>query len=258
MEANVWSSLLACICQPSRQVYDWFAPPRALNIYFASELRRKAKFAAQELQARGREEYLAMSVTNSEPGFLLMDDKCHLLATNEHAVQILTFPNGSDKIKHLQLFLRDKIRSALVNHQSKDLEFLRQYQSGRRRYLCRSFQLYSDLSDSHPVAIVLDRNSSGITMTSDLVAQFDITPREQETVQLLLQGLTSKEIANRMRISPNTVKAFLRLVMVKMGVSTRSGIVGRFARSVESNHGGQSANEGNSLQELAHLSDLRR
>jgi DNA-binding CsgD family transcriptional regulator len=43
----------------------------------------------------------------------------------------------------------------------------------------------------------------------------------------LLQGLTSKEIAARMSISPNTVKAFLRLVMVKMGVSTRSGIVGR-------------------------------
>jgi DNA-binding CsgD family transcriptional regulator len=43
----------------------------------------------------------------------------------------------------------------------------------------------------------------------------------------LLQGLTSKEIAQRMGISPNTVKAFLRLVMVKMGVSTRSGIVGK-------------------------------
>ena len=30
-----------------------------------------------------------------------------------------------------------------------------------------------------------------------------------------------------MHISPNTVKAFLRLVMVKMDVSTRSGIIGK-------------------------------
>jgi DNA-binding CsgD family transcriptional regulator len=58
-------------------------------------------------------------------------------------------------------------------------------------------------------------------------SQFGLTRREQETIQLLLQGLTSKEIAERMGISPNTVKAFLRLVMVKMGVSTRSGIVGK-------------------------------
>jgi DNA-binding CsgD family transcriptional regulator len=39
--------------------------------------------------------------------------------------------------------------------------------------------------------------------------------------------LTSKEIATRLEISPNTVKAFVRLVMVKMGVTTRSGIVGK-------------------------------
>jgi DNA-binding CsgD family transcriptional regulator len=30
-----------------------------------------------------------------------------------------------------------------------------------------------------------------------------------------------------MKISPNTVKAFIRLVMVKMSVSTRSGIIGK-------------------------------
>jgi DNA-binding CsgD family transcriptional regulator len=30
-----------------------------------------------------------------------------------------------------------------------------------------------------------------------------------------------------MAISPNTVKAFLRMIMVKMGVSTRSAIVGK-------------------------------
>jgi len=56
---------------------------------------------------------------------------------------------------------------------------------------------------------------------------FELTPREKETVELLIQGLTSKEIATRMKISPNTVKAFLRIVMVKMGVSTRSGILGK-------------------------------
>jgi len=47
-----------------------------------------------------------------------------------------------------------------------------------------------------------------------------------EALEYLIQGLTSKEIAERMHISVNTVKAFLRLIMVKMGVTTRSGIVG--------------------------------
>ena len=66
---------------------------------------------------------------------------------------------------------------------------------------------------------------------SEISAQFGLTQREGEAVEFLLQGLTSKEIATRMQISPNTVKAFLRLVMVKMKVSTRSGIAGKFAGS---------------------------
>jgi len=40
-------------------------------------------------------------------------------------------------------------------------------------------------------------------------------------------GLTSKEIAQRMQVSPNTVKVFLRSIMNKMSVCTRSGILGK-------------------------------
>jgi len=57
--------------------------------------------------------------------------------------------------------------------------------------------------------------------------RFHLTPREQEVVQYLVEGLTTKEIAVRLEISPNTVKAFLHSVMIKMGVSTRSGVVGK-------------------------------
>lgn len=59
--------------------------------------------------------------------------------------------------------------------------------------------------------------------------QYKLTPREREAVLLLSQGLTSKEIARRMDISAHTVKAFLHLIMLKLGVTTRSGIVGKIA-----------------------------
>jgi len=55
--------------------------------------------------------------------------------------------------------------------------------------------------------------------------QFNLTQREQEVLKHLVQGLTGKAIANRMNISPNTVKAFLRMIMIKMGVSSRSEVV---------------------------------
>jgi DNA-binding CsgD family transcriptional regulator len=36
-----------------------------------------------------------------------------------------------------------------------------------------------------------------------------------------------------MAISPNTVKAFLRLIMIKMGVTTRAGIVAKILDHME-------------------------
>jgi DNA-binding CsgD family transcriptional regulator len=62
---------------------------------------------------------------------------------------------------------------------------------------------------------------------SQVCQQFNLTQREQEVLVHLLQGIRNKEIANRMNVSPNTVRAFLRLIMIKTGVSSRSAIVGK-------------------------------
>jgi DNA-binding CsgD family transcriptional regulator len=174
-----------------------------------------------------------VAIGASDPGFLLLDPSLNPVASNAEAAQILSFPNVPERIKGLNVFLADKIRSSLVNHQSKEsLTFVKQFRSGKRRYVCRAFRLQSHENGLRLAAVVLlERYSSGTTALSEISKQFDLTEREQETVQLLVQGLTSKEIATRMGISPNTVKAFLRLVMVKMGVSTRSGILGRIVGS---------------------------
>jgi len=168
------------------------------------------------------------SVT-AEPGFVLLDHKSLApVASNQEAIKILSYPTVPERIKRLDQFIADRIRVALVNRSSNGLDFAKEFKSGRRRYFCRTFRL-DTISESMQVlaALLLERSCSGTTAVSQIGEEFDLTERERETVQLLVQGLTSKEIAMRMNISPNTVKAFLRLVMVKMGVSTRSGILGK-------------------------------
>jgi DNA-binding CsgD family transcriptional regulator len=59
----------------------------------------------------------------------------------------------------------------------------------------------------------------------ELVAGFRFSPREREVVRYLTSGLTTKEIALRMNISPNTVKQYVRLAMSKVGTTTRSRMV---------------------------------
>jgi len=61
--------------------------------------------------------------------------------------------------------------------------------------------------------------------------QFGLSHRERQMVGLLVKGMTTKEMATALTLSPNTIKSFLRLIMAKMGVSTRSGIVGKLVES---------------------------
>jgi DNA-binding CsgD family transcriptional regulator len=170
----------------------------------------------------------------SAPGFMLLDGSFHPLVYNSEAIAILSFPTKPEQIKQLPLFLTDKVRSSLLNRQKDGgAAFVREYRSGRRMYLCRAFSLDAcEMAiQGAAVALLLERHHASDATLLHLQELFDLTERERETVGLLMEGLTSKEIANRMNISPNTVKAFLRLVMLKMSVSTRSGIVGKIVES---------------------------
>lgn len=50
----------------------------------------------------------------------------------------------------------------------------------------------------------------------------ELTDREQEVLQLVAEGLTNKQIAQRLVISPATAKTHLARIMQKLGVSTRT------------------------------------
>ena len=45
-----------------------------------------------------------------------------------------------------------------------------------------------------------------------------ITRRDQEVLQLLVQGCSNKEIASELKISPRTVKQHLRTLFLRAGI----------------------------------------
>src|ERR1700722_20552002 len=79
---------------------------------------------------------------NSEPGFPLLEKALGPVASNNEAIQILTYPNLPERIKRIDVFLADKIRASLVSRQSSNgLDFVKEFKSGQRRYFCRGFRL---------------------------------------------------------------------------------------------------------------------
>jgi DNA-binding CsgD family transcriptional regulator len=160
---------------------------------------------------------------------MLLDASMNPILVNHAAAQILAYPQSPDAHKNVDSYLATRVRSTLLSERPDNgAALVSRFQSGRRIYSCRGFWVNA-VRNGHQasLAVLLERASSRSGALAQLVDKFHLTAREQEVAQFLLQGLTSKEIGVRMQISANTVKAFLRLIMVKMGCSTRAGVVGK-------------------------------
>ncbi|MDD1749682.1 MAG: response regulator transcription factor [Methanothrix sp.] len=58
-------------------------------------------------------------------------------------------------------------------------------------------------------------------------ADYDLTPREREILKLLIDGLTKKEIADKLFLSFHTIDNHLRNIYVKLRVQSRSSAVSK-------------------------------
>jgi DNA-binding CsgD family transcriptional regulator len=55
-----------------------------------------------------------------------------------------------------------------------------------------------------------------------------LSGREREIVKMVAEGMTNRAIADRLFLSPRTVEAHMARIFAKLGVSTRSAVVGLF------------------------------
>jgi DNA-binding CsgD family transcriptional regulator len=153
----------------------------------------------------------------AEVGMLFMDLSHKLIAFDRGAAAILDFPG-----QPIPRAILDFIRGCDLT-EAPPLKL----RMGAFEYMCRPYlvETYTGRIAEPLIAIQLERVSSPSDAVYNIGIKYNLTDREQEALRGISMGLTSKEVAERMSISPNTVKAFLRLIMIKMGVTTRGGIV---------------------------------
>jgi DNA-binding CsgD family transcriptional regulator len=160
-------------------------------------------------------------------GVLLLNEQLRALHYNTEAAQILRYPEKTRTIPSIDAILPSSRFRPGASEPATPVVLA--FTSGRRRYVCRAFHLEvtggADRHSQPHVLLVLEREHR--TDTASWSEQFQLSHRECETVELLLKGLTSKEIATLMRISPHTVKAFLKLAMAKVGASNRTELIAR-------------------------------
>ncbi len=181
-------------------------------------------------------------VESTTTGILLLDASLRPIFANEEALVILAYPGVPSK-RGFNNSVQSRIWSLVSgngNHNGfSPFKFVNEVASGNRRYQLRAFSMKSNLGIGRgpAIAVLLERNYDGGFNLESVARKFRLTRRERETVDLLLQDLSTKQIANRMDISPNTAKAFLRSVMIKVGAENRTGIITRILQAPKNMNG---------------------
>ena len=96
------------------------------------------------------------------------------------------------------------------------------------------FKTYSDLS----LLEVMDRTMAGESIYPENAPSVslgnlpaaDITPQQRRILRLLAEGLSNREIGEKMYLSPNTVKDYLDDLMEKSGIHSRTALVAKASR----------------------------
>ena len=169
-----------------------------------------------------------------EVGLVLMDETLRVVGCDRGAAAILKFPS------HLEGAVRSipaEILEAIQSRRRIGVPYSKMhFPTGSGEYVCRSYLVESEdgsLSGTL-VALHLERAAMGGLAIQDISARYRLSEREEETLKGVLIGLSTKEVADQMQISPNTVKAYIRLIMIKMRVTTRWGIIAKVFGSRES------------------------
>ncbi len=164
----------------------------------------------------------------AEMGLVLTDLSLRVIACDRGAAAILNGANRSNEqsgnLPCLPKELVDILRSRGFVDPTPSRARLR---IGSSEYNCRAYLVEGRNGRLREpvVALHLEKDLSASEAASEIGARYHLTERELEALEGILMGLGNKEVAARMNISPNTVKAFIHLIMIKMGVATRAGIV---------------------------------
>ena len=111
----------------------------------------------------------------------------------------------------------------------------RQFRWGVRAILPRDAPAEQIIAALHAataglIAIPLETASALLPAASEAEVE-NLTPREMETLEMLAEGLSNKQIAARLHISEHTAKFHVNSILGKLGAGTRTEAVMRGIRS---------------------------
>ena len=127
--------------------------------------------------------------------------------------------------------LEKRIVDQVKSTEGEDSEacFIELIKSGLRLYTVRGLVLsghqHTEQGNETIFMFILERVCPDRLNLPLVARQWHLNNREQDMVRLLLEDKGNKEIAHTLHLSIDTVKGYMKLLMRKLGVTSRTGII---------------------------------
>ncbi|MDN0085595.1 helix-turn-helix transcriptional regulator [Crenobacter sp. SG2305] len=231
-----------------------FSPyDKAVCRQLLSHLRRAVKMHSTLGQLEVERQMYAGAVDRMLIGTIVLNERGDIIKINRHGQEILAEADGLKLVKgHLQAEygqehreLQRLIKQALQQHNGgrgsggpsvvEAISLTRPSGNGKIGVLVRAApeDEWSDSAERPAVVIFLRDPESRSQPSHEIVMRlFDLTPSEAVLATLLADGMTLDEASDEMGIRRNTVRAHLRSIFSKTGVTRQTTLVRVLLNSV--------------------------
>ena len=162
---------------------------------------------------------------------IILDDNCKPIYHNKNADSLALFLRCPNNHEELSPGLLATINADALTNSKNNLDSLMALdyrdENNDQIYL-RSIQ--SNLDSQHEprlfyILMVLDQSHEKNELSADLIAQYELTNKEQLVVRGLIYGKGIKAIAEELFISDNTVKTHLKAIFRKTDTNSQAAVV---------------------------------
>jgi DNA-binding CsgD family transcriptional regulator len=168
---------------------------------------------------------VGMALSDLAFRLIAVDDKAESIFRAIRGVKGDRFP-GAEAPDQMPRRIADRLRRLRASRlDAAEIQF----RAGSGRYRARVFLAnpHGGLLSDPCLLLFVEEEACQRKALLGSCLKYNLSTRELEALSGIAMGLTSKEIAARMNISPGTVDQFLRMVMIKTGARNRAGILAK-------------------------------